>query len=232
MNPFKRILMKSVFLGLSLSPTLAFSAWLHFDPTDTSKVPKQFSKTGFYSNIALKTVTPEAVPFDVNAPLWSDNAHKARWVLLKPGTAKIKFDPDQDYFEYPEGAVFVKLFQHDTVPGDTTTRLYWETRVLVNKKKADTLSTDPLEVVISDKWYPFTYKWKRNGSDADLVDVQGENVSLNITVKGQKTFRKWTFPAASDCDRCHRPYKSGIQGRAVLGFFRPRSIGGQAPMRA
>ena len=212
-------LMKSALLGLSLYPTLAFSAWVHFDPADTSKVPKQFSKTGFYGNMTQKTVTSEAVPFDVNAPLWSDNASKARWILLKPGSTKIKFDPDEDYFEYPDGAVFVKLFQHDTVVGDANTRIYWETRLLINKKTPDTVNTEPLEVVIRDKWYPFTYKWKRNGSDADLVDAQGESVSLNITVKGQKTFRKWTFPSAGDCNECHRQFKNDVQGRTVLGFF-------------
>lgn len=219
MNPSKYRLMKSALLGLSLYPTLAFSAWVHFDPADTSKVPKQFSKTGFYGNMTSKTVTSEAVAFDVNTPLWSDNAQKARWILLKPNSAKIKFDPNQDYFEYPDGAVFVKLFMHDTIPGDTTTRIYWETRLLVNKKIADTLSEEPLEVVIHDKWYPFSYKWKRDGSDADLVSSDGESTSLVLTVNGQKTFRKWNFPAANDCDRCHRQYGSATQGRTVLGFF-------------
>jgi hypothetical protein len=219
MNPFNRRLMKSAVLGLALYPTLAFSAWEHFDPADTSKVPKLLSKTRFYANMTTKTVTSEAVAFEVNAPLWSDNAHKARWILLKPNSAKIKFDPNQDYFEYPDGAVFVKLFMHDTIPGDTTTRIYWETRLLINKKTPDTLSTEPLEVVIRDKWYPFSYKWKRNGSDADLVSDQGESVSLNITVKGQKTFRKWNFPSVSDCNECHRQFKNDTQGRTVLGFF-------------
>jgi hypothetical protein len=219
MNPFKHKLIRSALLGISLYPSLAFSAWVHFDPADTSKVPKQFSKTGFYSNMTTKAVTTEAVPFDVNTPLWSDNAHKARWILLKPGSAKINFDPNQDYFEYPEGAVFVKLFMHDTIPGDTTTRIYWETRLLVNKKIPDTVSTEPLQVLMRDRWYPFSYKWRRNGTDADLVSSDGESVSLTLTVKGQKTFRKWNFPAANDCDRCHRQFVSGNQGRAVLGFF-------------
>jgi hypothetical protein len=219
MNPFKLNLMKSALLGLSLYPSLAFSAWVHFDPSDPSKVPKQFSKTGFYSNMTSKTVTSEAVAFDVNSPLWSDNAHKARWILLKPGSAKIKFDPNQDYFQYPDGAVFVKLFKHDTVAGDTTTRIYWETRLLINKKTPDTVNTEPLEVMIRDKWYPFSYKWKRDGSDADLVGEAGESVTLNLTVKGQKTFRKWNFPSVDGCNRCHRQFANDTQGRTVLGFF-------------
>lgn len=211
--------MKSAIVSLALYPTMAFSAWTHFDPADTSKVPKQFSKTGFYSNMTTKAVTNEAVSFEVNSALWSDNAHKTRWVLLKPNSAKIKFDPNQDYFEYPDGAVFIKLFKHDTIFGDTTSRIFWETRVLINKKTPDTLSTEPLEVAIRDKWYPFSYKWKRNGSDADLVSDQGDTASFALTVKGQKTFRKWGFPSAFDCNRCHRQFTNNTQGRTVLGFF-------------
>jgi cytochrome c553 len=208
---------------MSLAPGLAFSAWVHFDPADTSKVPKLFSQTGFYANMSAKTVTPEAVPFEVNSALWSDNAHKSRWVLLKPGPDKIVFDAAKDYYDYPDGAVFVKLFRHDTIAGDTSSRIYWETRVLVNKKIPDTLSPEPIQVVIRDKWYPFSYRWNPGGLDAQLVSANsGAVASMDLTVNGQKTFRKWVFPSAQACDRCHRQYGNGTQGRAVLGFFTPQ----------
>ncbi len=219
MQLFKIHFLKWVGLGFAFCPNLAISAWLHFDPSDTAKVPKLFSKTGFYSSMSTHAVTNEAVAYDVNTPFWSDNAHMSRWILLKPGTAKIKFDPANDYFEYPEGAVFVKLFKHDTVPGDTTTRIWWETRVLVNKKTRDTLSTEPLEIVTHDNWYPFSYKWKRDGSEANLVGIAGDTATLKLRIKGQPSFRKWAFPSVRGCNTCHRQYISGMQGRTVLGFF-------------
>lgn len=215
-----RLVLRMAPLLCGAIPFSASAAWNHFDPTDTSKVPKVFSATGFYSNMAAKTVTAEAVHFDVNSPLWSDNAAKNRWIILKPGSAKVQFDPAKDYYEYPDGAVFVKLFQHDTIAGSSASRIYWETRVLVNKKKTDTISTTPLEVVTHDDWHPFTYKWKRDGSEATLVKG-GLDTSLSITVKGVKTFRKWRFPSTGDCNFCHRQFTTidYVQGRAVLGFF-------------
>jgi hypothetical protein len=207
---------KGFVAGLALLPSMAFSAWVHFDPADTSKVPKLFSKTGFYSSMATKTVTSEAVLYEVNSALWSDNAHKYRWVLLKPGSEKIKFDPIKDYYEYPEGTVFVKLFKQDTVAGDTTSRIFWETRVLINKKMVDTVNNVP---VLHDVWYPFSYRWNAAGTDAELVSSSGAIASMNLTVKGQKTFRKWFFPGEQACVACHRQFKNGVQGRTVLGFF-------------
>jgi hypothetical protein len=214
---------KAGILGLGALASLSQAAWVHFDPADTSKVPKLFSQTGFYSNMAAKTVTSEAAYFDVNTPLWSDAAAKKRWILLKPGSTKVQFDPEEDYFAYPDGAVLVKLFMHDTVPGDTTTRIYWETRLLIKKTNYDTITTEPLEVVASDRWYPFSYKWKRDGSEAYLVNQRkGLDTTLTLTVNGQKRIRKWTFPSVAACNSCHREYVGGTQGRSVLGFFTPQ----------
>lgn len=215
--------LKAGALYLGALASFSQAAWVHFDPADTSQVPKRFSLTGFYTNMAAKTVTSEAAYFEVNAPLWSDAAAKKRWVLLKPGSPKIQFNPEEDYLGYPDGAVLVKLFQHDTVPGDTTTRIYWETRVLVKKSFNDTVSTSPLEVVPRDKWYPFSYKWNRDGSEAFLVNQKkGLDTVLTLTVNGQKRIRKWTFPSVTGCNSCHRQYLNGAQGRSVLGFFAPQ----------
>jgi hypothetical protein len=211
--------------ALAVAPSLTLAAWNHFDPADTSKVPKKFSATGFYSNMGTKAITTEAVAFEVNSPLWSDNAHKHRWVLLKPGPKKIQFDPNADFLDYPDSTVFVKLFQHDTIqtinPNDSSSRIYWETRVLVNKKLPDTVNTDPLTIEIRDRWYAFSYKWNKDGSDAYLVSAKmGLDTTMTLMIKGQKSFRKWTFPSVkSGCNACHRQYASGTQGRAVLGFF-------------
>ncbi len=199
-------------------PTLG--AWNHFDPSDTSQVPRKFSEIGFYADWNAKTVTPEAISFDVNTPLWSDNAHKARWVLLKPGSPKIQFDPENDYYDYPDGAIFVKLFQHDTIPGDPSSRIYWETRLLVNQKVEDPNSSEMV-----DYWHPFSYRWNPDGSEAFLVSKNGFDTSLTVWINGNKSFRKWSYPSPYACNQCHRQYdlyNTAFQGRTVLGFFTPQ----------
>ncbi|MEO6097227.1 MAG: hypothetical protein ABIW76_16775 [Fibrobacteria bacterium] len=207
-------------LLLAATPSLTPAAWVHFDPADSTKVPKKFSETGFYSNWAAKTVTPEAKPFDVNSPLWSDAAVKSRWILVKAGT-KVQFVPNEDYYDYPDGAVFVKLFQHDTIPGNPASRIWWETRLLVNKEVIDSVNFPAASMVKQDYWHVFSYKWTKDGSEALLVPPAGKDTFLTVTVKGQKTFRKWTFPSVEACNQCHRQFVdgNGARGRAVLGFF-------------
>jgi hypothetical protein len=210
-------------LHLAALASLSQAAWVHFNPEDTSKVPKLFSQTGFYANMAAKTVTSEAAFYDVNTPLWSDNAAKMRWVILKPGASKIQFDAENDFFNYSDGTVFVKLFMHDTIPGNAASRIYWETRLLIKHTLRDTVATTPLQVDSTEIWYPFTYKWKRDGTEAYLVNQKkGLDTTLTITVNGQKRIRKWTFPSASGCNYCHRKSSYANVGRSVLGFFTPQ----------
>jgi cytochrome c553 len=220
MSKFFEGLGKWVFVIVGAVPALSQAAWVHFDPADTAQVPKKFSETGFYSNWQTKTITPEAAAFDVNTPLWSDAASKTRWILLKNPTDRVQFNPAEDYYEYPDGAVFVKLFQHDTIPGNAASRIKWETRLLVNKKSLDSNSMQEY-----DYWYAFSYRWNPDGSEAELVPETGFNTSLNINSGGQQTVRKWAFPSVSACNECHRQYDikgNAVQGRAVLGFYTPQ----------
>src|SRR4051812_36195823 len=55
------------------------------DNPDT--LPQLLSQTGLYTNIASpsRQVTAGIHPFTVNAPLWSDGAHKTRWVQVPEG---------------------------------------------------------------------------------------------------------------------------------------------------
>lgn len=210
------------FRGLAfaflLFPGWTQAAWVQFDPQDTTKVPKRFSETGFYSNMGAKTVTPEAVPFDVNTPLWSDHAAKSRWIILNPASStKVFFQPDSDYYEYPNGTVFVKLFQQDTISGNPASRMHWETRVMVNKRAFDSANNR-----VHDMWYPFSYRWNRAGTEAFLVPETGLDTALTVWAGGRKSFRKWTFPSVSGCNNCHRKYNGYAQGRAILGFFTPQ----------
>lgn len=215
---------KSGFIGILMFLALpcgisAQSAFHYFDPADTNAVPKLLSQTKLYVNIGAKQMIPEAVRFDVNSPLWSDASQKMRWILLKKNTS-VGYKEADDYWDYPDSAVFIKLFAIDTVPGDTTSRTLWETRLLINKKSPPN-GDSTLPFV--DKWYAFSYKWRRNQADADLVSIaDGENDSIRVYAqgKGQPPYqKKWHFPSQYECSRCHVGSLSSTPGRTVLGFF-------------
>jgi len=181
---FKSLLKKSWVVFTM--PVLASAAFHYWNPLDTATVPKTLSATGLYTNITAapyfkKTMDTNAIHFEVNAALWSDAAHKRRWIMLKDrnrvdGKGSIKYEEKNDYWTYPDSAVVIKNFHIDTIPGDTNSRVLWETRFLVNKK--DTV--DAAKGVFMDQWYGYSYKWRANQLDADLVSAIGMDDTIRV----------------------------------------------------
>jgi hypothetical protein len=213
---------KSLLL-LSL-PVLVRAEFNYWNPEDTATIPKTLSATGLYANgsitAAKKVLLPNAYKFEVNAALWSDGAHKTRWFMVKPGKA-IGFDEKNDYYKYPDSTVFIKQFAIDTIPGDTTSRVLWETRFLVSKKEI--ADTSKKNFRIDDRWYATTYRWNADQKDAVLVKKSGLDDSIRVYPDGNKKpfkQKKWHFPGRSQCDQCHRvDYADKVHGRSILGFF-------------
>jgi len=211
---------KKICLGLLALPALALSApFQYFDPTVSANVPKLLSLTGVYTNTVTKTLDTAAKYFEVNAALWSDDAVKTRWVILRPGK-KIPYNDTTDFFDYPDSTVFVKTFKLEKIQGDTssTSRIYWETRLMV--KKADPEN--------HEDWRGFSYRWRADQSDADLVSMtKGFDTVFTYTdLQKKQTYRKWHFPSQADCARCHRagygfdyPKTDTIFARSILGFY-------------
>jgi hypothetical protein len=203
---------------LGLPTFLLAIPFKYFNPADTAAVPKLLSQTGIYTNTITKTLDTAAKYFDVNSALWSDDAAKTRWIILPKGK-KIPYNDTTDFFDYPDSTVFVKTFKLDKVEGDTSSasRVFWETRLLL-KKVSPKNDTD---------WYGFSYKWRADQSDADLVSLKkGLDTLFYYTTKEKKTsYKKWSFPSQESCLLCHRiGVKPGndpvpLRGRAALGFF-------------
>ena len=205
--------------ALAADPSPGFRYW---DPEDTASVPKTLSLTGLYATAPGKDapLIAAARPFDLNTPAWSDGAKKKRWVILKPGSS-IGFREKDDYWDYPDSVVFVKQFDIDTLAGDTASRVPWETRFLVNKK-VQSQDNGP----VTDLWYGFSYKWRSDRQDADLVDLaRGRNDSIRTWPEGTGAgkvarMKRWHFPSIYECQRCHVPHQGEtLHGRSVLGFF-------------
>ncbi len=202
-------------------PVLASAAFNYWDPKDTTTVPTTLSATGLYTNITAvkKTMLANVYHFEVNTALWSDGSHKTRWFMLKPGT-QIGFDMLGDYWDYPDSAMFIKQFAIDTVPGDSTSRVLYETRFLYNVEDTVTLNKKFYRM---DQWYGYSYRWNEDQKDAVLIRSRGKDDTIHQrTSKTAATYtlKKWHFPGRSQCDQCHRvSYADTVHGRSVLGFF-------------
>lgn len=73
---------------------------------DTVVLPETLTETGCFD--ADGEPVDALIPYEVNAPLWSDGAQKARWFAIPDGTT-IALDADGD-FEFPVGTVLAKEF--------------------------------------------------------------------------------------------------------------------------
>jgi hypothetical protein len=196
------------------------SPFVYWDIYDTATIPKTLSAMKLYQTAPGKKakLIPQFFHFEVNSPLWSDDSKKKRWVLTKPGRT-IGFREKDDYWDYPDSTVFVKEFAIDTIPGDTNSRVLWETRVMINRKEV----YDSAQGTMTDNWRGYTYKWDAGQKDARLVAAGGSKDSIRVWPTGTKNasrMKKWIFPSRSQCDQCHRTGEvEGQHGRTVLGFF-------------
>ncbi len=108
-------------------------------------VPDLLSATGCVSPGDITQPYGGLVPYDVNAPFWSDGAQKDRHIGL-PNSATISIDADDDW-DFPPGTVIVKNFQLNG-------RLI-ETRHLMRHPDG--------------AWAGYTYEWNAAGTEATRV---------------------------------------------------------------
>jgi len=107
--------------------------------------PDLLSETGCIDSNVPLTMAPGLIPYDINAPFWSDGADKDRWMALADGT-EITIEANGDW-TYPANSVLVKNFELNG------RRI--ETRLLA--RHAD------------GSWGGYSYEWNDAQTDASLV---------------------------------------------------------------
>ena len=174
-------------------------------PTASRPLPTLLSETGAFTNLATLEPHPGLIPYTVNSPLWSDAAHKMRWLAV-PTNTLVTFAATGGW-TFPGGSVFVKHFELSTNDTNPELRQRLETRLLVR-------DTNGLV-------YGASYKWRSDHSDADLVPtLTNENV-LITTATGVRT-QLWSYPGRQDCVTCHTIPSGGVLGvntRQINGDF-------------
>lgn len=150
--------------------------------------PDLLSETLLFSNLATLQPVAGLLPYELNSPLWSDDAEKRRWMGI-PGQSEIVFRPTQPW-TFPRGTVFVKHFEIETTPGDSSSLRRLETRVLLHG---------------SEGWAGYTYRWLPDGSDAVLLsERETETIDIDDPLApGGVRQQTWTYPSRTDCMRCH-----------------------------
>ncbi|GEM_PF-536982 len=168
--------------------------------TSGSTFPLKLSQTKCFTD--LKTLKPAAgaLDFDVNAPLWSDGAQKYRNIVLPKGKGKKSKAlglPSNDAvsWEAPVGTIVIKSFALGPKGAGPAGQTKVETRFMVRD--------------VAERWRFYTYAWREDGSDADLL-LDGATRVYTLPGGGKQT---WHVPSTGDCKQCHK----GPKGMDLLG---------------
>ncbi|MEZ4318290.1 MAG: PQQ-dependent sugar dehydrogenase [Myxococcota bacterium] len=140
--------------------------------------PTTLSATGCVDPANPARVNAGVIPYSANHPFWSDNAEKRRWLAIPDGTT-IGLAADGD-LDFPVGTVLMKEF---TVNGQLT-----ETRLFMRHT--------------GDDWAGYTYKWRADGSDADLLPASEVVDAAGVS---------WEIPSRAACMQCH----TEVAGRSL-----------------
>lgn len=176
-------------------------------------LPARLSQTGAFADVAGLVPAQGLLPYDVNSPLWSDGAAKRRWIAVPNDGApyqpweQIGFAATGEW-TFPRGTVFVKHFE---LPGAPAVRL--ETRLLV---------VDAVGGV-----YGVTYKWRADGSDADLLPAALDEDHVVAAANGPRT-QIWSYPGRADCLVCHTATAGHVLGVNTRQLNRGFGYGGGA----
>jgi uncharacterized repeat protein (TIGR03806 family) len=169
-----------------LASRIPTKAFLQMPARADGKIPVLLSQTGVFSDTPKLIPNAGLIPYDLIVAFWSDGADKSRLIAVPEGT--IAFAPTGEW-RFPAGTVFVKTF----FLGNR--RL--ETRLLVR---------DAVGGV-----YGVLYKWRADGSDADLL-ADSETQDIAESASGEAHRQTWYFPSRQDCLTCHTAQAGGVLG--------------------
>lgn len=213
--------------SLSSLAVVLCSMYLHFscqsglDEQDDSltredlKILTNLSEYGFFQSpggisegtrdraIIQDGVPFEAVPYELNTPLFSDYAHKDRAILIPEGE-KVVYNGDRE-FDFPVGSVIIKTFSlgEGQVRADSKPGKKLETRLLIRQNKG---------------WYAVSYVWDGNDQDAQVA-YAGKPIPLRHTYPdGKEQEFVYSVPSRNQCASCHQSYEGRKQSIVPIGI--------------
>lgn len=165
------------------------AGWQHAGPGPASpKWETTLSAYGFFEGpMAQLKPAKGVIPYDLNTPLFSDYAHKARFVKLPEGTTA-KYNP-KNVFDFPDGTYLIKVFYYplDFRKPEKGRRIL-ETRLLIRE---------------TDGWKNLPYIWNEAQTEAYL-EVAGGRIDVSWKdLSGKKQKLEYVVPNMNQCKGCH-----------------------------
>ncbi|MCX7700842.1 MAG: PQQ-dependent sugar dehydrogenase, partial [Gemmataceae bacterium] len=171
-------------------------------PNVKSTFPRKLSESGLFESVAGHVMKPGVIPYSVNAPFWSDGAHKQRWMMLPGESPRIDYTANRGW-NLPDRTVLIKSFALDFPQG----RRWIETRFLTKQ---------------DGEWYGYSYEWNDDQTDAVLVDRAGKDREFQLGNRKQT----WRYPSRAECMVCHSRAANFVLGLSTLQFNTEHDYGG------
>lgn len=128
----------------------------------------------------------KVLPYELNSPLFTDYAHKKRFVWMPKGTSAT-YAGDSEILDFPVGTVLIKSFYYDNVQPANTTRII-ETRLLIKK---------------GDEWIFANYIWNEDQTEA-VLDMHGGYTNISWSENGTTKSTDYQIPSEAECLTCHK----------------------------
>ncbi|MGL6076326.1 MAG: PQQ-dependent sugar dehydrogenase [Fimbriiglobus sp.] len=177
---------------------------------DPAKFPRKLSESGLFQDAAKHQLAAGIRQYEIASHQWQDYAHAEHYVALPRG------EPVRDYadkkqiagnvnwnwyrFHFPKDTVLIKTLSLDSVQGDPSTRKRIETQLLIFDGQF---------------WTGYTYAWRDDQSDADLVANEGMEKKIRVKdpIFGHgERLQTWNFASRSQCMQCHHAWAEHTLG--------------------
>lgn len=179
---------------------------------DPAKFPRTLAQSGLFKDTKAHAAADGVYPFTINAHQWQDYA-TAEYLVALPGNAtatdyaeKKALASDVDWnkihVHLPKDGVLVKTISLEMERGNPASRKRVETQLLH-------FDGDALQ--------GYTYAWRDDQTDADLVPADGGEKFFAVKDKvfGGVRPQTWTFASRVQCGQCHNAWAG-----YTLGFNR------------
>lgn len=141
----------------------------------------------FVGNLAELKPNKGLLPYDLISPLFSDYAHKKRFIWVPKG--KKATYSENEVLKFPIGTVLIKNFYYPKDFRDESLgRDILETRLLIHKENG---------------WEALEYIWNEEQTDAYLEIAGGDKLISWIDKKGKTQKLKYSMPNKIQCKGCH-----------------------------
>jgi uncharacterized repeat protein (TIGR03806 family) len=142
----------------------------------------------------LKNLEPvyKVLPYDLNSTLFTDYAHKSRFIWMPPGAGAV-YTADDEVLNFPSGTILIKNFYYDNVQPENTRRII-ETRLMIKK---------------NSQWIFANYVWNDEQTEA-FLDMGGSFTTITWNEGDETKTANYRIPSATECFTCHKSDGLGI----------------------